>query len=160
MIIEITSPQNRAQIHQVILILFRANSHPQLHDNPRTYNRRSIQKQTTGTLRSSSATTPAKPTRTLALCLVLFCSKNQRRGSAQRNPRVGMARRAVRKDVIPKAACFWILVEGHSASRLCAAVCSFGSDGQGARKQTSLHTTETAMPPFSAAKSNFKGTKV
>jgi hypothetical protein len=35
---------------------------------------------------------------------------------------------------IPKAACFWILVEGHSASRLCAAVCSFGSDGQDARK--------------------------
>ena len=32
--------------------------------------------------------------------------------------------------------------------RLCAAVCSFGSDGQGARKQTSLHTAETAMPPF------------
>jgi len=31
----------------------------------------------------------------------------------------------------------------------------------GARKQTSLHTTETAMPPFfSAAKSNFKGTMV
>jgi hypothetical protein len=26
--------------------------------------------------------------------------------------------------IIPKAACFWILVEGHSASRLCAAVCS------------------------------------
>ena len=30
----------------------------------------------------------------------------------------------------------------------------------GARKMTSLHTAETAMRPFSAAKSNFKGTMV
>jgi hypothetical protein len=27
-----------------------------------------------------------------------------------------------KRVLIPKAACFWILVEGHSASRLCAAV--------------------------------------
>ena len=34
-----------------------------------------------------------------------------------------------------------------------------GFAGQGARKQTGLHTAETAMPPFfCAAKSNFKGT--
>jgi hypothetical protein len=51
-----------------------------------------------------------------------FQQKNTRRGASQV------------KGLIPKAACFWILVEGHSASRLCAAVCSFGSDGQGARK--------------------------
>ena len=31
--------------------------------------------------------------------------------------------------------------------RLSAAVCSFGSDGECARKWTSLHTAETAMPP-------------
>jgi hypothetical protein len=34
-----------------------------------------------------------------------------------------------------------------------------GFAGQGASKQISLHTAETAMPPFfCAAKSNFKGT--
>ena len=48
-------------------------------------------------------------------------------------------------ELIPKAACFSILGEGQSASlrsvdsqsrrhRLCAAVCSFGSDGQGCEK--------------------------
>ena len=45
---------------------------------------------------------------------------------------------------------FW---RGAQASRLCAAVCSFGSDGYGARKWTSLHTAETAMPPSFVVKS-------
>ena len=47
-------------------------------------------------------------------------------------------------------------VEGHSASRLCAAVCSFGSDGEGARKKSSLHTVETAMPPLFRCKVQFQ----
>ena len=31
---------------------------------------------------------------------------------------------AICRCIIPKAACFWILGEGHSASRLCALACS------------------------------------
>ena len=40
-------------------------------------------------------------------------------------------------------------VEGHSASRLCAAVCSFGSDGQGCEKvDQSPHGRDGHAPPF------------
>ena len=44
-------------------------------------------------------------------------------------------------------------------SPVCVVVL-LGSDGEGASKWPSLHTAETAMRPFSAAKSNFKGTMV
>ena len=46
----------------------------------------------------------------------------------------GAAGKAIRLPTHYQKQCIWILVEGHSASRLCAAVYSFGSDGQGARK--------------------------
>ena len=73
-------------------------------------------------------------------------------------------------ELIPKAACFWVLVEGHNAShrfvdspirrhRLRAGGYSFGSDGQGCEKvDPSPHGRDGHAPFFSAGKSNFKGT--
>ena len=64
-------------------------------------------------------------------------------------------------EIIEKAACFWILVEEHSASRLCAAVCSFGSKWVGCEKvDQSPHDRDGHAPLICAAKSNFKETMV
>ena len=52
------------------------------------------------------------------------------------------------QSLIPKAAWFWILVEGHSASRLCAAACSFGSDGGCEKVDQSPHGRNGHAPPF------------
>ena len=63
-------------------------------------------------------------------------------------------------EIIPKAACFWILVEGHSASRLCAAVCSLVPTGMLRAGNKSPHDRDGHAPFFCATKSNFEGTMV
>jgi hypothetical protein len=63
-------------------------------------------------------------------------------------------------EIIPKAACFWILVEGHSASRLCAAVCSLVPTGMLRAGNKSPHGRDGHAPFFCATKSNFEGTMV
>ncbi|NBR48498.1 hypothetical protein EBU02_06575 [bacterium] len=59
-----------------------------------------------------------------------------------------------------EAACFWILGEEHSASRLCVLACSLVPIGMGESKRPFLHTAETDMPSFCGSKSNFKDTMV
>ena len=58
--------------------------------------------------------------------------------------------------VIPKAACIWILGEGHSASRLCALACSLVTMGRVRASRPVSTRPRRPCPFFCAAKSNFK----
>ena len=73
----------------------------------------------------------------------------------QASHRPGTGRNSSSFHVVEKSCRFNEIrvVEGHSASRLCAAVCSFGSDGQGCKKVgQSQHGRDGHAPFFCGAK--------
>ena len=52
-------------------------------------------------------------------------------------------------EVMPKAAYFWILGEGHSASRLCALACSLVPMGMGGEQVDQSPHGRDGHAPFS-----------
>ena len=93
------------------------------------------------------------------LCLTRLASTRPKVGLADipiaEGPE-GAAGKAIRLPTHYQKQCIWILVEGHSASRLCAAVCSFGSAGQGGEQvDQSPHGRDGHAPLFRCKRSAY-----